>query len=478
RDGVNNDTIKARSLIEFNENGSKFAQDLNTASFNFGDILEIQIIVGFIISITNIPKLGVNFKSISSNDQTLKEFIKITEAGLSLFTPTLIPTTPKLLNTILIKSIKNQIPGIGLSFNTLDKILELSYFNTLSVGIDNYFTLKFIRKDGTVTKRTLGGGGIGGMDVFSSPFSNLFFEYGDKIEIIFTGEEKSSVAITNFPRQGEEYTPVKKKETYEITENGLVLYTPTITTLPNTIILNDINNNIVLDIQFDSSNNEILVNSTGNITDPTGGADYFKFTLYESDGTTIKITDTIAGNISGTSFSNKISNTSFQNDDIITIQTTSSDKIIVTNFPDRNTPQFTVTTQEQSFKIGANGLSPHIPSKIIFNPNIATMSFNGDTKEFSVVSSGASTTGPNSAKFLVKLRDGANNDTIKAKSLISSNENGSEFAQDLNTASFNFGDILEIQIRFGFIISITNIPKLGVNFNSISSNVQTLKEFI
>ncbi|MGL5244309.1 MAG: hypothetical protein ACRC7R_03895, partial [Sarcina sp.] len=285
--GTNN-TLKAKSSIDYNANGSKFARDLSGTVFNFGDFLEIQIRDNNTIEITNFPNIYDIHLVRTPLGETIKVFIKITKDGLQLFTPMPLPTIPKLSNVIIIKNLQNQTPMVDISFNTLDKILDFSYFKNFNTDFNNYFNLKFIQKDGTTIVRRLGRRGTDDAYLFTTSFSNLFFNYGDQIEFNFTGVSRPAITITNFPNQRENYTPIKLIETYTITTNGLIPYTRVINGLENIIILKGVDNDTVLDIQFDKSNKKIIANYTGGITDPAGGPNYFKFTLYQPDGTTEK----------------------------------------------------------------------------------------------------------------------------------------------------------------------------------------------
>ncbi|MPQ44248.1 DUF3794 domain-containing protein [Clostridium tarantellae] len=274
---------------------------------------------------------------------------------------------------------------------------------------------------------------------------------------LFLLAEKTSLTCAN---------PQPPKENCTIT--NIPPPPPPPNTLINNIILNDLNDDAVITITFDNVDMRIVVNSTGRTTDPAGGNAYFKFTLLQSDGITEKITKSIGGNESGMDFLNNISNTNFQEGDIVNLQSQSPDKVIITNFPDSSTPRYVLSKNQISFKITQNKLNYYIPNEIIFfnnNNDIAKISFNTTNNTLTVTSTNNQFSDPkNRSMILLKLRDGNNLNTIKFHSLIPSNTNANKFVMDLNNTGFNLNDVIEITTYSPRTAKITNFSAQGQTY--------------
>ncbi|MGL5245571.1 MAG: hypothetical protein ACRC7R_10395, partial [Sarcina sp.] len=160
----------------------------------------------------------------------------------------------------------------------------------------------------------------------------------------------------------------------------------------------------------------------------------------------------------------------FSNNNYISLQTTSIPKATITNFPDKNTPNFTLTGGEQSFKIGINGLSTYTPpiSKLLESQEIkfaevANISFNVNDKKLVVTSTG-NVHSPNfkdTIYFLFKLRNASSD--IKAQSFIKADKTAISFATNLNDTPFEIGDIIEVSCYTSRAIEIKNYPNKDEN---------------
>ncbi|MPQ44249.1 DUF3794 domain-containing protein [Clostridium tarantellae] len=256
-------------------------------------------------------------------------------------------------------------------------------------------------------------------------------------------------------------------------------------TLINNIILNDLNDDSVIIISFNKVNMTILVDSTGRVTDINGGLNYFRFTLYKPDGLTEKITNKLVGNSNGMNFSNNISNTKFQNGDIIKLQYEENSKVIITNFPNTSTPIYIPKNTEESFVITKNGLVAYIPTTtiptitiptittpivtlsneiLIVNSNntqVSKVGFDMTNNRLLVTSFGTQIVNPdNRAMILFYLRDSSTG-AIKYSSFISSNQNASQFVADLNHKIFNLNDFIELGVYSVETAKVTNFPMQG-----------------
>ncbi|MGL5243987.1 MAG: hypothetical protein ACRC7R_02250, partial [Sarcina sp.] len=150
-------------------------------------------------------------------------------------------------------------------------------------------------------------------------------------------------------------------------------------------------------------------------------------------------------------FSKEISNTDLDNNGVVPLQSTSNNKVTITNFPTSSTPTYIPKGREVNFKITENGLvdympiapSQTIPQEIKF-ANVANLSFNIDTKKLIVTSTGNVHLPnlKNTIYFLFKLKDTSGN--IKSYSSIKADENATKFANDLNDISFEIDDIIEL----------------------------------
>ncbi|WP_170272180.1 putative mucin/carbohydrate-binding domain-containing protein [Clostridium tarantellae] len=474
-----NNNIKKKALIKSKEDASNFKMALENTDFKYGDFIEVELLLGRTAEIADFPsspQIEILGRTAEIGD-LIKNFYKINYNGLTAYTPNPPITFPILPNVININSVNNSNnPIISMVFNKEDKMIITTFRNESADRSNDYTyaSFKLSKPNGTVVAEV-------DFNSRQSPAGyidsliKLLFEYNDIIELTYSPQAMTNVNITHFPSANQNHTPTTNTEKYKITPTGLVLInTPTIIdTLPNTITLNAADNTPVLNIQFDTTNDKVKVNSTGKTTDSTGGTDYFSFTLYESDGKTEKITDTIGGNMNGMDFSNKVSNTSFQNGDIVVLAYEASDKVIITNYPDSNTPTYTPKGNEESFQITQTGLvkytpvTPPIPdllkSQEINFDNVATITFDVDAKQLKVTSTG-NIEAPrfNNAKyFLFKLRDSSNN--IKKYSSIKAYENANSFASELNNSPFVFRDIIELTCFTNTKIEIKNFPTTGQN---------------
>ncbi|MGL5244283.1 MAG: hypothetical protein ACRC7R_03745, partial [Sarcina sp.] len=150
----------------------------------------------------------------------------------------------------------------------------------------------------------------------------------------------------------------------------------------------------------------------------------------------------------------------------------SSKKIIITNFPNLNTPIYVQKKLRESYKITKNGLVTYysptfiFPTAFIFktfntDEEMAKIEFNKSTQKLIVTSNEISYNGRNTEiAFNFELIDPINS-IIKTSGTIFSNENANKFKTNLNDETFNYGDFIRLKFLDKSKVILTNYPDTG-----------------
>ena len=412
-----------------------------------------------------------NISLIPLNKRTINKSINLFLFAHNMKSKPVLPpvSIEKLPNSFVFMSFDTNKKMSTIEFDKINKQLIVS---STGITYNSKFTNAFIfeLKDSSQTRLKAVGfiKGEGNADEFKTKLNNIGFEYGDLINLNFAN--KSKVILTDYPNKNDIYNmQTFSNQGFQITPTGIVPYI-----LPNDIILNSENNTPVVTIQFDILNNLMLVNSTGNTTNPNGGINYFKMTLYEPDGTSEKLTSHISGNSNANDFQGDFFNENFEYGDIIKLQYEENSKVIITNFHSLSTKYYNPTGNEESFKITENGLEKFVPiveklqNKITVksknNNEVLTIEFNKTSKKFIVQSTGEI---PDASSkdiyFTAILKDDFASDTFEV--VLNSNENADAFKSRLNNIDFIAGyNKLALIYKNKDSIQISNYPNLGKTY--------------
>ena len=342
-------TQKITSRIAGASTGANFKTDLNNQHFEFNDVLKLEYEDSTKVIVTNLPDANTPIY----NPSGISQQFRIIETGLvSLGAP-----ITKLPNIFIFKTFDTDEEMARVEFNLLTrKLVVLSngknYNNPLSSGRE-VFSFRLIDLDtSTATRSTINGDQ--NADNFKNELNDLDFEIDYVITVGF--KDNTKVFLTNFPTMGNNYSMVATNlQSFKITPDRITQYI-----IQNEVILNGANNQPVIIMQFDILAKTILVTSTGNGTG-AGGANYFKATLFASDGTTQKASSFISGNSNGSVFKQDLNSQRFalenfaRLDDILLLEYEDRTKVVVTNFPDTNTPIYNPTVNSQRFRIVETG---------------------------------------------------------------------------------------------------------------------------
>ena len=243
--------------------------------------------------------------------------------------------------------------------------------------------------------------------------------------------------------------------------------------LPNAITLKNVQNQEVVNIEFDSSNRKVLVESTGQ-----NASDNFTMILYKPDTTTEKKKSIINANETGDTFKNDFNKIEFAFGDLIKLEYEERTRVIISNFPDSNSPPYNPNKNHQWFKITRNGLQDpesFLKTEFVFknstDEEIATVQFNKITKKLVVISTGKIADANPPFSFSIQKSDG----TFTVTGFISS-ENADEFKRILDGIKFEYEDILFLKfINNKNNIKLTNYPSGGEIYSMIADDEQEFK---
>ena len=332
------DVEKSKSTIVSNKDAHDFKVDLNDKSFEYGDKLELIYKDKTKIEITNYPRINEDY--IPNSDSNIFE---ISNNGL-------ISTTANIQNEfILLTQADEEMGRVGFDAKSKKLIVtstgEVYGTSEITAFIFNLIGSDFqTKKSSTINQNQ-------NANEFKNELNDIDFEFGDIITLFYNNRLK--IKLTNYPSQGQQYTMIAiYYQSFKITESGII---PNL--LPNDIILNDDNNNPVIIIQLDEYIERFIVDSTGKITSPTGGRNYFKVTSYKADGITEIISQSISGNSNGSTFRSKFSGEKFEFGGILKLAYEEADKVKITNFEGEG-KEHTPSGSEEKYKITNKGLEP------------------------------------------------------------------------------------------------------------------------
>ncbi|MGL5243715.1 MAG: putative mucin/carbohydrate-binding domain-containing protein, partial [Sarcina sp.] len=402
------------------------------------------------------------------------------------------PQPRKLPNIIIVKADTSGNKVVStIEFNADDKkliIASTGLVPRLSPNPTLYFSLKLKDSNNQRLKEISSFTSNENANKFTSDLNGKRFEYGDILELDYLVPR--NIAITNFPTTPNIHIPTKNKEYYRITPQGLQAYTPPTppppepNKLPNTIIVkaNPPSRGAIATIEFNTDDEELIVNSTNVIADSSLGSDvYFSLKLKDSNNQNIKESSIIIANETADNLENFLNNQEFEYGDILELDYLIPANITITNFP--NTPQnYTPTNRKEFYRITPQGLQAYtpptppppepnkLPNSIIIRNTaspkeiVATIEFNTDDDELMVTSTGIIPDRQfNNIYFSLKLKDN-NNQNIKVDSTILGTQNADNFENDLNGENFEYGDILELDYFIPNNITITNFPNAPQNY--------------
>ena len=425
-------------------------------NIKIGDILEISCSETALVEISDFPNEGTTSPLPSVSQRFL-----IDKDGLIALPP---KPVQKLPNAFIFETFDTDEEMARVEFDNLNmKLIVTSTGISYDEGTRNsVFTFELLDAKHTTVKAIGKIRGDSDANQFRYELNGVIFEYNSLI--ILSYDDLTKLRLTNYPNQGDTYNMLGENlEAFLITQEGIVPYV-----LPNNIILNDVNNNPVFTMKFSILDRRIFFDATQNVTNPTGGANYFKATLYQSNATTEKITSTITGNSNANQFSNVFRNRIFQFGDVLKLEYEERDKVIITNFPDSSTPIYNPKGNEESFTITRNGLEsyPPPPPKPQLLPNVitfknfkdevmATISFDKINKRLIVTSTGVSYGGTATNTAFALLINGVS-------FTIFENTNADQFKDEFNNQSFNFRDQITLVYLIGDRVEITNFPNSSI----------------
>ncbi|MPQ44700.1 DUF3794 domain-containing protein, partial [Clostridium tarantellae] len=442
------ENIKFEGRINRNETGDfiNINPPYNISNdIEFGDVLELGCSNKSLVEIFPLPNFGEKY-----NIRDNVEKFEITQKGLI--------SIPYLPNNFIFNSFNSNKEIAKIYFDEKNLKLLVTSTGTSYDGPSNdvAFQFQLMNYDGSIIKASSYLLGKENGDKFRNKLNGKSFSYNDLIVINFLNSNK--VLLENYPYKRVSYgMQTLNSRSFKITASKIIPYI-----LPNEILLNNSNNNLVMYMQFDILAKKIVVYNIGTKTNIAGSEKYFVMSLYETDGKTLIKTSLISGNDDGNNFVNDFNNTDFQFGYIITLQYEEEDKVKITNFPNSNTKLYTPYKSTQSFKITEDGLTlTSIDSQEIIFENIVSIKFDSNNKKFITTSTGSLPNAnlKNTLYYLFKLRDSYKN--IKSSTYIKADENANFFKYNLNNTSFNFGDIIELGCLENKKIEFKNFPNDG-----------------
>ena len=257
---------------------------------------------------------------------------------------------------------------------------------------------------------------------------------------------------------------------------------PSVKKLPNFFVFKTLDIDKEMgSIEFDITNMELLVESTGLYYGNNPGQTAFEVKLLNSNGD-IKASASIGSNQNADNFKNDLNSQSFEFTDSIEINYLDSSKVDLNNYPDLNDNyNMSSANRVEEFKITQDGITP------ILTPNKITVKSQSDEeilsiqfaleREIFVVSSKGVVPDPTSieAYLTLILKDNSGNNLIEAT--LNSNEDGSYFKEKVNFKLFNDSNIslnlkslnygknsLTLIYKDKSKIEISNYPKIGETY--------------
>ena len=458
------------SSVAGNSNGDNFKTALNGEHFDFNDLLSLHYEDNKKVTISNFPNLGDPTYNPKGNNELFK--IAINE---------LISESTNIPNAFIFKTSDTDEEMAKIVFDVITKKLVVtstgkSYNEPPAAGND-----VFVFRIANLTTGASKSSSIEGdkdANVFKFALNDTDFEFGDIITLTF--RDRPKVLLTNYPTLGSNYLMIaNNSQSFQVTPNGIV---PDI--LPNKIILNGANNQPVVTVQFDILTKQILVVSTGNVTANTGTVNYFKMTLLQSDGRTEIIRSVIGNNDNGNVFKATLNSQQFDFNNIVKLEYEDNNKVVVTNFPDSNTPNYNPTGVSEKFSITPTGFVSvviKLPTYFLFktfdtNQEMTRVEFDVTNKKLLVTSTGRNYNDALSADnniFSFRL-DNSIAGTI-TRSNIKGAEDANNFKNQLNNTLFNFNDIITLIFKDNSKVLLINYPNIGNEYSMLGKNYQSFK---
>ena len=455
------------STISGNSNGNNFKTILNSQDLVFNGVIRLEYEDSSKVLISNFPNSSTPIYNLKGN----REEFKIT--ATELVAHRLVPPPIKLSNDFLFKTFDRDEEMGKVEFDVANKKLIVTstgkiYNDPPATGRDVFIFSLINFTLGNPKISTIKG--TENADNFKTELNGENFDFGDVVSLTF--KDNSKVLLTNCPIMGRNYSMKSKYlQSFEITPNGIV---PSV--FPIQIILNGKFNNPVIIVKFDVLTRKILVTSSASITGD-GGANYFKMTLFASDGTTEKISSTIPANTRGTAFETSFNNQSFSFLDIIKLEYEDNSKVVITNFPDSNTPFYNPSGDSELFMLTKNGLAPKLvklPNAFIFKTSdtdeeMAKIEFDANNKKLVVTSTGKNYNRPSATGrdvFIFTINNFINSFW---SSTIKGTENANNFKNYFNDKLFDFGDMITLSFIDNSKVLLSNYPSMGDNYSMPSS---------
>ena len=442
-----NGDITKESLLKKNEDASRFVNSLNNSSALEGYIIELDYFKNTNVVVTNFPNMEEDYNPLGK----FSEGFKITPKNLIHY---------RLQNKIILTNINNEYI-ITVYFNIENNQLLINATDITSPPqYQTYFKLTLFDSNDSRVKETASILANKDGQQFKLNLNNKLFEFGDIITLEYAKKEK--VIISSFPIiESPNYNPKKPiKENFIITRNGLISY---VRKSLNSFILNDNVANEIVKVEFDIDNNVLLATSTGRLYNEKVN---FSFELKDSNGTT-KNTGVLAPNQTGRNFVTSLNDVSFEYNDLILINFSKANEVILTNYPIQNENYTMLGKASQGFKITNKGIIPHsLPNTISLNSenNLPVISFEFDilTKKFL----GKSTTeysNPNytGQKYFEFTSMDFYGVRTKTNNSINGNETGTNMKNIVIGQSFEYGNIIELYSKEPNKTSITNFKNQG-----------------
>ncbi|MPQ44197.1 SPOCS domain-containing protein [Clostridium tarantellae] len=464
RDENTQETKKEVSFIS-NSSGEDFFNNLNNSPFELGNFIELNYFSPQSINITNYPNGG----SLHTPTKQI-EYYEITSTGLVSYTPptpVIPPTVTTLPNTIKIKG-NNGNDVANIQFDSGNKrflISSTSEIPNYSEGIKEYFIIKL--RNGT-SKKVKAYSFItcnAKAKNLEYDFNYFPFEIGDIIELYYL--QPNSIEISDIPSTGQTHIPNNNKESYTITNNGLVAFTGDLNIPISNIIVNSKADNEVVNIQL-AANNKFDVSATGEIpdTDPSAtNTEYLAFLSQKNSGL-INFTSKFNSGEIADGFAREVNEKSFDDLDYLSLSYADKSKIQISNFegeasytPNKNNEQVVIDNRpalKNNFRI--------VNTLLLVNDNnevIATIQFNKLTKRLIVLSTNVQTTEKDF--WTITLSDSFRN--LISNFTLEQNRKGDAFADKFNGLKFEYGYQIVISVHNKTVstLTVTNFENKIVN---------------
>ena len=237
--------------------------------------------------------------------------------------------------------------------------------------------------------------------------------------------------------------------------------------LRNFFILNSFNTDKEISkIEFDITNNILIVNSTNIPYANPNIATAFKFELKNSVESITKTSATIAGNENANNFKNILNEQKFEIGDIIEFEYNLASKLILKNYPNTGDTYNMTNPHSQKFLITQNAIIPILVSNKITvksknNEVVLTIELLKAQSKLTVSSKGI-VADPLSTDpyFTLILKNQNGGDILRAT--LNSNEDGSSFKSIVNSQIVQYGqNSLTLIYKDKTKIEISNYPNKG-----------------